>query len=119
MSSFNSVISRNDQILVSRFKTLLNNQSLQSEKETIEEYLFQLKNLKEQYHHFHSLKPLYFYDLNLIDKTISSQSRGVYILLKSLEDQLNEYLNKTNRNHESSINLLRRLRQKLNTLDLI
>ncbi len=119
MSSFNSVISRNDQTLVSRFRDLLNNQNFQSETQVVQEYLFRLKSLKEQYHSFNESKPLYLYDLNLIDSIISSQSRGVYILLKSLEDQLNEYLSKTNRNHESSVNLLRRLRQKLNTLDLI
>lgn len=119
MSSFNSIINRNDQTLISRFRDLLSSQAFQNENQIIEEYLFRLKSLKEQYHSFNEYKPLYFYDLRLIDNIISSQSKGVYILLKSLEDQLNEYLTKTNRNHESSVNLLRRLRQKLNTLDLI
>ena len=119
MSSFNSLLNRNDQTLVGKYKTLLNNQDLLNETEAIDQYKSRLNQLKSERNDFSALKPLYISDINLVGSLISLQSRSTSFLLSSLEAQLDEYLNKTNRNHESSVALLRRLRQKLNTLDLM
>lgn len=118
MSSYNDLVKKTNSLTLSRYKEMLNDVSLLSEDSAINLVSERIFNLKNQIKEFSQLQTLTNENFINVSNLFKLQVKDINLLSNNFEKNLNEYEIKINTNQNNLINLLRRIRQKLNTLDL-
>lgn len=118
MSSYNDIIRKVNSSSLARYRAILNNTSLTSEQEGVNLISERINNLKKEIKDFNTLQFLTNENFNNVSNLFKFQIKDINILCNSLETRLNEYDIKTNTNQNNLVSLLKRIRQKINTLEI-
>lgn len=118
MSAYNDLVKKTNSLTLSRYKEILNDFSLVSEDNAINSISEKIFDLKNQLKDFSQLQTLTNENFINVANLFKIQIKDINLLANNFEKNLNEYEIKTNTNQNNLISLLRRIRQKLNSLDL-